>query len=64
MPVGTPKQQTIATQKYQQKVGLISKSYKLKKKLVEEFAKACDKRGIAQSAQITLMMQEFIDKNK
>lgn len=64
MPVGNPGQQTIATQKYQQKVGLISKSYKLKRELVEEFAKACDKQGISQAAQLTLMMQEFIDKNK
>lgn len=64
MPVGSPSQQTKATAKYQKKVGLIAKSYKLKKELVEEFAKVCEKQGIAQSAQITLMMQEFIDKNK
>ncbi len=31
MPVGNPKPQTIATRKYEQKAGWISKSYKLKK---------------------------------
>lgn len=64
MPVGTPSQQTIASAKYQQKVGLISKSYKLKREVVEEFATTCEKLGISQAAQLTLMMQEFIDKNK
>ena len=33
MPIGKPSKQTIATEKYAKKVGLISKSYKLKKEL-------------------------------
>ena len=41
MPVGNPNPQTIASNKYAQKVGYISKSYRLKKDLTEEFAKAC-----------------------
>ena len=45
MPVGSPSVQTRASKKYQEKVGLISKSYKLKKELVERFAEACDKKG-------------------
>ncbi len=56
--------QTRATQKYQQKIGLISKSYKLSKKLVEEFADACKEKGVSQAAQLTKLMQEFIDQNK
>ena len=60
MPVGSPSVQTRVSKKYQEKVGLISKSYKLKKELVERFAEACDKKGIAQSAQISKMMEEFI----
>ncbi len=64
MPVGNPSQQTKASEKYQRKVGLISKSYKLKKELVEDFAIACDKAGIAQAAQLSKMMQEFIDSTK
>ena len=62
MPKGKPGAQTIATQKYHQKIGLISKSYKLKQELVERFAAACEKAGVSQAAQITKMMQEFIDQ--
>lgn len=60
MPVGNPKPQTIATEKYTQKVGLISKSYKLKKELTEEFAKACAKRNTSASAELTAFMEKFI----
>ena len=38
MPKGNPKAQTVATRKYEEKIGMISKSYKLKKELVDEFA--------------------------
>lgn len=59
-----PSKQTIASKKYQDKVGLISKSYKLNKELVAEFSEVCETVGIAQSAQISKMMKEFIEKNK
>lgn len=45
MPVGSPKPQTVATKKYEKKAGFLSKSYKLKRELVERFAEACDKAG-------------------
>ncbi len=64
MPIGKPSKQTVATEKYQKKVGLISKSYKLKEELVEEFAKACDDAGVSQAGQLSKMMQEFINQNK
>lgn len=64
MPVGSPKAQTIASKKYQDKVGYISKSYKLKKDIVERFAEACEKNGISQAAQITKMMEEYINGQK
>lgn len=41
------------------KAGLISKSYKLKKELVEEFAKACAEAGVSQAGQLSNMMKEF-----
>lgn len=62
MPKGSPKPQTIATGKYAQKVGLISKSYKLKKELTEEFAKACAKRNVSAAAAITDFMEKFIEE--
>ena len=60
MPKGNPGAQTIATQKYHQKIGLISKSYKLKQELVERFAAACDKAGVSQAAKISELMEHFI----
>lgn len=61
MPKGKPNQQTIASQKYQQKIGLIAKSYKIKKELADDFAKACETAGVGQAAQISKMMKEFIE---
>ncbi len=62
MPRGNPTKQTIASEKYQKKAGYVSKSYKLKRDVVESFAEACDKACIAQSAKITELMQGFIDE--
>lgn len=64
MPKGSPTAQTIATEKYAKKVGIISKSYKLKKDLVDEFADACEKAGTSQAAQLSQMMKQFIEQTK
>lgn len=56
--------QTLASAKYQKKVGIISKSYKLRKELTEQFAEACEKAGVSQAAQLTKMMQEFIKEQE
>ena len=57
-----PKPQTIATEKYQKKVGLISKSYKLKKEVAEAFADACEKAGVSQAGKLTELMKGFIEE--
>lgn len=54
--------QTNATKKYQDKVGLIAKSFKIKKDLADEFKAACDKAGVGQGATISRLMREFIDE--
>lgn len=51
-----------AQKRYQQKVGIIAKSYRLKRDLTDAFAAACEKRGVSQAGQLTRMMQEFIDE--
>ena len=56
--------QTKATAKWQEKVGYVSKSYKLKRDLVEEFKNACDKKGITQAKQLTILMKEFVESQK
>lgn len=60
MPIGSPKPQTVATKKYQEKTGWIAKSYKLKRETVTAFAEACEKAGVSAAGQITKMMEEFI----
>lgn len=64
MPVGDPKPQTVATRKYEQKAGWISKSYKLKREVVEQFAEACERTGVSQAAQLTKMMNEFVGQQE
>ena len=64
MPKGSPKPQTVASQKYQIKAGYAAKSYKLKKEVAEEFAAACEKMNVSQSAQLTEMMMEFVNRSR
>lgn len=58
----TASKQTLRNQRYQNKAGWVSKSYKLKKETVEAFADACNKAGVSQAGQITKMMKEFIEE--
>lgn len=62
MPKGSPSLQTIASEKYQKKVGYIAKSYKLKKEVVEAFACACEKEGVSQAGKLTELMIDFVNK--
>lgn len=47
-------------ERWQKKAGYVSKSYKLKKEVVDDFSAACVRAGMSQSAQLTLLMQRFI----
>lgn len=49
--------------KIQKNAGIISKSYDLKKSLVEDFKKACDKKNTTQTAEIRKFIEDFIKKN-
>lgn len=62
MPKGSPKPQTIASEKYQKKAGWMTKGFKLKRELVEEFEAACENAGVSQAGQITAMMKQFIEE--
>jgi len=48
--------------KWNAKAGLVSKSYKLKQEIIEQFAEACEKAGVSQAGQITQMMKSFIEE--
>jgi len=49
---------------WQKKNGIISKSYKLRRSLVDEFKSACDQQGISQASAISELMSNFIALNK
>lgn len=46
------------------KAGYVSKTYKLKKEVVEDFAEACEKANVSQAGQLTKMMKDFISSQK
>lgn len=50
--------------RWNKKAGYVSKSYKLKKDIVEAFASACERAGVSQASQLTKMMQEFVESVK
>ncbi len=54
---------TRATARYQKKIGLISKSYKLDKETVELFSEACENAETTQAKELTKFMKRFIKKH-
>ena len=52
-----------ATARYQKKKGLISKSYKLPRIVVEEFAEACEEIEKSQAEVLTKYMKYYIKKH-
>ena len=53
-----------AIRNYEKRIGMISKSYKLKSELVENFRIACEKQGLSQSGVLSEYMKEFIKKSE
>ena len=64
MPVGNPNAQTKATMKYQAKVGLTAKAFKIKRELADEFKETCERLGQSQAAVISDFMKQYIAQNK
>lgn len=60
MPKGSPSKQTIASAKYQAKVGYITKGFKMKKELADAFKEACERSGVSQASVISDFMREYI----
>lgn len=48
--------------KWQEKTGLISKTYKLNASLVKEFKEVCEKINVSQASKLSELMQNFIDE--
>ena len=62
MPTGSPKPQTIASEKYQKKAGWMTKGFKIKRELGDEFAEACETAGVSQASKISELMKGFIEE--
>ena len=45
--------------KYKKKAGWLSKSYTLKKDIVEAFKEACEKNGVSQASVLSAYMVEY-----
>lgn len=50
--------------KWDAKEGLAAKTYKVDKRVAEEFQTACKKAGVAMGTQLTKMMKEFIEETE
>lgn len=48
--------------KWDQKAGVISKTYKVSKTAAEEFQLACKKAGVSMGTQLSKMMMEFAEQ--
>jgi len=64
MPKGNPSKQTVASEKYQRKAGYMTKGFKLKRDLVEQFEEACIYAGRSQAEVVREFMERFIEQNK
>jgi len=54
--------QSKATEKWQKKTGWMSKSYKLRKDLVDQFVAACKKNGDSQASILMESMKKYIEE--
>ena len=48
--------------KWNEAHGLVTKSYKLQKKIADDFSDACKKAGTSKKAQLEKMMMNFINE--
>ena len=48
--------------KWDEKAGLVPKTYKINKKVAEEFKEACEEAGVAMGTQLTKLMKQFVEE--
>jgi len=57
------KASTRASKRYQEKIGIIPRTYKLKSQIADKFKETCQARGESQASVITRLMNEYINKS-
>ena len=50
--------------RWAKKSGYMTKGFKLKRELVDEFKQVCDDKGVSQARAISSFMNNFIESNK
>ena len=50
--------------KWDEKAGLVPKTYKVDKEVAEEFKEVCKEVGVAMGTQLTMSIKEFIEEVK
>lgn len=48
--------------KWDEKAGLVPKTYKINKKVAEEFKEVCKESGVAMGTQLTKLMKQFVEE--
>lgn len=48
--------------KWDEKAGLVPKTYKINKKVAEEFKESCKESGVAMGTQLTKLMKQFVEE--
>lgn len=48
--------------KWDEKAGLVPKTYKVNKEVAEQFKVACKEAGVAMGTQLTKLMEQFVEK--
>ena len=59
-----PNKQTESTKKYQQRIGLVAKSFKINKNLASDFKETCERLNLSQAKVISDFMKDFIAANE
>lgn len=53
-----------AQDKWDEKAGIVPKTYKIDKSTAEEFKRACNELKLGQGPVLTKLMREFIEQNR
>ena len=54
---------TLATERWQRKKGMVSKTYKLRREIVDAFTEACENAETSQARELEKFMKRYIRKH-
>ena len=60
--IGNEEKKQRPQDKWDEKAGLVPKTYKINKEVAEEFKEACKESGVAMGTQLTKLMKQFVEE--